>query len=206
MKNLINVVLIVGVFIFAGCENKETIDESNLIKKSDKTTKKNKQKIDEVIKLKTTTNKEIVIKIDDKSWEFVADDYKDKIVILDFFATWCPPCIKAIPHLNSISSKYKKDVVILGLEIGDRSTGNMVSQEKLSEFMMRHNISYDITQGKVTNDLMYGLKSLNQNGSIPFMIIFNKKGQYVQSYVGIADEDLIAKEIEDILQEDKKSE
>ncbi len=206
MKNLINVVLIVGVFIFAGCENKETIDESNLIKKSDKTTKKNKQKIDEVIKLKTTTNKEIVIKIDDKSWEFVADDYKDKIVILDFFATWCPPCIKAIPHLNSISSKYKKDVVILGLEIGNRSTGNMVSQEKLSEFMMRHNISYDITQGKVTNDLMYGLKSLNQNGSIPFMIIFNKKGQYVQSYVGIADEDLIAKEIEDILQEDKKSE
>ncbi len=206
MKNLINVVLIVGVFIFTGCENKETIDESNLIKKSDKTTKKNKQKIDEVIKLKTTTNKEIVIKIDDKSWEFVADDYKDKIVILDFFATWCPPCIKAIPHLNSISSKYKKDVVILGLEIGNRSTGNMVSQEKLSEFMMRHNISYDITQGKVTNDLMYGLKSLNQNGSIPFMIIFNKKGQYVQSYVGIADEDLIAKEIEDILQEDKKSE
>jgi cytochrome c biogenesis protein CcmG/thiol:disulfide interchange protein DsbE len=45
-------------------------------------------------------------------------DYKDNVVILDFWATWCPPCIKEIPHFIELYKEYKnKGLVILGISV-----------------------------------------------------------------------------------------
>ena len=42
-------------------------------------------------------------------------DFKNKFVLIDFWATWCGPCIQVIPKLNDWSKKYKDDLVILGI-------------------------------------------------------------------------------------------
>jgi thiol-disulfide isomerase/thioredoxin len=42
-------------------------------------------------------------------------DLKGKIVVLDFWATWCGPCLASIPHTNELAAKYAKDVVIIGV-------------------------------------------------------------------------------------------
>ena len=43
-------------------------------------------------------------------------DYRGKLVIIDFWATWCPPCKKELPHIQKIYDKYKdKEVIVLAI-------------------------------------------------------------------------------------------
>lgn len=51
-----------------------------------------------------------------------APDLTGKLVVVDFWATWCPPCIAAIPHMNEIASAYPEDVLCIG--VSDESWRN----------------------------------------------------------------------------------
>ncbi|MCK5113184.1 MAG: TlpA family protein disulfide reductase [Phycisphaerae bacterium] len=48
----------------------------------------------------------------------IPQDTKGKVVVVDFWAAWCPPCRKLVPHMKQIHEKYKdKDVVIVGISL-----------------------------------------------------------------------------------------
>ncbi len=46
---------------------------------------------------------------------FSLSEFKDKVVVLEFWATWCPPCRESIPHLSKLQEKYKDKIVLIGV-------------------------------------------------------------------------------------------
>ena len=69
-----------------------------------------------------------------------------KVVVVERWATWCPPCVKTIPHLNKLYEKYKNNDDVQFIGVTDEEIG------KVKAFAAKHNIQYPIgidTQGIV---------------------------------------------------------
>lgn len=64
-------------------------------------------------------------------------DFEGKVIVLNFWATWCPPCVSEMPHFVAISNAYPKDVVVIGISLDD-DIAPVVS------FLQKHNITYPV--------------------------------------------------------------
>lgn len=102
-------------------------------------------------------------------------DYKGKIIIIDFWATWCPPCRKGIPDLIELQKVYSKDLVIVGISLDQERT-----LKDLKPFIENYGINYPVVLGneKVVKD--YG--GIN---AIPTSFIVDQKGFIIDSHVGL---------------------
>lgn len=100
-------------------------------------------------------------------------DYKGKVVFLDFWASWCPPCRNSIPAIIALHKEFEsnKDVVILGINVGERL-------DTVQEFMQKENMTYTILLGDNAVSRNYRV-----NG-IPAFFIIDKEGNIVKNYSG----------------------
>ena len=102
-------------------------------------------------------------------------DFQGKVVVLDFWATYCPPCLEEIPHLNELKSKYGADLQIVGLHVGGEE-----DRERVPEFVERLKINYALgyPEDALSNALM------GTDNAIPQTYVFNRSGKLTKKIIG----------------------
>ena len=115
-----------------------------------------------------------LVLLDLKGKQVKVSDYKGKWVIVNYWATWCPPCAVEIPELNTFHNKHKnKDAVVVGVNI---EKGEL---EYVKEFSADFKISYPILQALDSVSSPYG-----QVRALPTTFILNPEGKVVKTIVG----------------------
>jgi peroxiredoxin len=104
------------------------------------------------------------------------NQWKGKILVVNFWATWCPPCVEEMPELVALQKEMaSQNVQIIGIGID--------SAANISEFSTKHAIDYPLyVAGMSGTELsrQFG----NQAGGLPFTVIIAPDGQVKKTYLG----------------------
>lgn len=125
--------------------------------------------------------------------EHTLSDYEGKTVFLNIWATWCPPCKKEMPHIESLYKEYgenSEDVIILGLAAPN--LGSEGSEEHIISFLEEEGYTFPVVFDTEWDQIYgYGISAF------PTTFIIDKEG-YINLYVpGAMDEETMRRIIED---------
>jgi peroxiredoxin len=105
------------------------------------------------------------------------DNYQGRVLVLDFFATWCQPCRMSIPHLVKMNQKYgKQGLQILGMSADEDG------ERVLASFTAEQHINYPVALAGDTVTEAFGVRS------VPVMFVIDKKGRVAGVFRGYSDE------------------
>lgn len=117
-------------------------------------------------------------------------DLQGNVVILDFWATYCPPCVKEIPHLNAIHAKFGKD----GVKVVGLNSGGPDDRPKIPQFLRNTPIDYQMAFPD--DDLESYIFA--DDDRIPQTLVFDRGGRLTKRIVGFDDQ--IKQDLDDAVQ------
>ncbi|MEO0224593.1 MAG: TlpA disulfide reductase family protein [candidate division WOR-3 bacterium] len=112
-----------------------------------------------------------------------------KVIIVDFWATWCPPCTKEIPHFIELQEKYKNEVQFIGLNVGEK-------ESQIKEFVKSMGINYIIGYSNDNIEKLFG----GING-LPTTFIIGKDGKVKAKAIGYRSKEWFENQIISALRE-----
>ncbi len=122
--------------------------------------------------------------------EVKLSDYKGKVILLDFWATWCPPCVKSVPDLIAIHSEFEGEAVVIGVSL-DKETN---SDKDVAPFIEKFGINYPVVMGDKAIANAYGGVE-----AIPTMFVIDQKGNIVNKHIGFSEKSKYVAEIKKLL-------
>jgi peroxiredoxin len=105
------------------------------------------------------------------------EGYRGRVLVLDFFATWCQPCRISIPHLVEMNNKYgKQGLQVLGMSADEDG------EKAVKAFANQYRITYPIALAGESTQVDFGVRS------VPVMFVIDKKGRVAEVFRGFTDE------------------
>ncbi len=167
---------ILATLLFNGCGDSKVSEDG--IKQTKTTTDR---------KVFLTTTQNTVLSTTKTKEIFKIKEFEGKAVLVNFFATWCPPCKAEIPHLNNLRKKYNENFEIVGVLLEQNK-----KNDELQNFINEFKIEYPVTNSDKNYELA---KVLGGVQSIPTMFMVDKNGKIIQKYVGIVPEEMLEMDI-----------
>jgi peroxiredoxin len=121
---------------------------------------------------------------------FSLSDYKGKVVLLDFWATWCPPCRKEIPGFIELYNNYRsRGFVAIGVSMDD-------STSDIKKFARRYKMNYPILLGAGRDDLEPAFGQL----PLPTAFVIGRDGRICAKHDGLTPKEEFEREIIPLLE------
>jgi thiol-disulfide isomerase/thioredoxin len=115
--------------------------------------------------------------------------FKGKVILLNFWATWCHPCKEEIPDLVALQTQYKNDIVVLGFSIDDKP-------EELKEYAAKFQMNYPVLVGAGHENIQEAYGPL---WGVPVTVIIGRDGKIAKKQSGIRSLEQFDKEIKRLL-------
>ena len=110
--------------------------------------------------------------------------YRGKVVLLDFWATWCVPCREETPHFVELQQKYgDRGLQIIGVSMDD-------SADPVRPFVQQFHVNYPIVMGTAETGGQYGGVL-----GLPIAFLIDREGRIVSKHIGATDTAVFEKEI-----------
>jgi thiol-disulfide isomerase/thioredoxin len=114
--------------------------------------------------------------------------WRGKVVLLNFWATWCPPCREEIPEMIQLQKRFKDKLQIVGISMDDSPA------DDVRQFAQEMKIDYPVVMGSGTLSREYGGVP-----ALPTTFVVNTDGRIVQKHEGLYDIDTYDSEIRSLL-------
>ncbi len=116
---------------------------------------------------------------------------KGRVVVLNFWATWCVPCRKEMPDLSAIQNDY----AALGVQVVGAAGDDAADSAKVLSFIREYKVNFPVWIGATTDDMnRFGLGEV-----LPATAIIDKEGKIVWREIGIIKPDVLRKELDKLL-------
>ncbi len=116
-------------------------------------------------------------------------DYRGKVVLVDFWATWCPPCRKGIPDLVELQKQYGDKFVVIGITLDREKT-----LKDVVPFVESYKINYPVVYG--TDEVVNHFGGVE---AIPTAFMLDQNGKVVSKHVGLQPKSVIEEEIKALI-------
>jgi peroxiredoxin len=115
-------------------------------------------------------------------------DYRGKVVVLDFWATWCDPCKQEIPHFIEMQNKYSSQALqVIGVSMDD-------DEPPVREFQQKFKMNYPVALGSPELADHYGGIL-----GLPITFVIDRNGRITARHVGATDASVIEAEVQKLL-------
>ena len=115
--------------------------------------------------------------------------FKGKVILLNFWATWCGPCKAEIPALVELQKQYPKDLVVLGFSVDD-------TVDKIKPYALQYKVNYPMLVGLGRDDVQDAFGPL---WGVPASFVIGRNGKICKKHMGIASKAQFEREIKALL-------
>jgi peroxiredoxin len=118
-----------------------------------------------------------------------SENYRGKAMLITFFATWCPPCLREIPTLKELHAQFhQQGFVVVALSVDEGGSG------AVAQLVRKASINYPVLMADRSTAHNFG-----DVVAIPTSFLVNRDGQVVKKYPGLVSRGLLERDIESVL-------